>query len=165
VRAASGDWPAWCLLLSDETLARSLSRTQDQDLGQGEQVRIHLRLYPLDRAAFATAELPRPLTRATVDELRNRHAWRCAPCCRPRTVVAAAVLKVYASSSDGLSHPNAIWPPRSRLMSPAGIGLARQLSIQAHAIADRESAMDTRRAIDLALGVLLERTQCDGLVQ
>jgi GAF domain-containing protein len=72
----------------------------------------------------------------------------------------AAVVKVYASRIDGLS-------PSQRDLATAvageiagGIGLARQLSIQAHTLDDRESAMNTRRVIDLALGVLMERTQC-----
>jgi hypothetical protein len=108
-----------------------------------------------------------------VPDLANDHRWgdygpraaaRGAASCVSVPVFVnsrpAAVLKVYASSIDGLSHTQ-----RDQAISFAaevvgGIGLARHLSLQAHTIDDRESAMDTRRVIDLALGVLMERAQC-----
>ena len=71
-----------------------------------------------------------------------------------------AVAKVYASEVDGLS------PLQRRLaVELAGevagsIGLARTLTAQAYELEDRASAMDTRRIIDLAVGVIMERAQC-----
>jgi len=41
-----------------------------------------------------------------------------------------------------------------------GIRLAVNLGAQAQLLDDREAAMHTRRVIDLALGVLMERQQC-----
>jgi GAF domain-containing protein len=73
----------------------------------------------------------------------------------------AAVLKVYASSIDGLSQTQRDQAASVAADVAGGMGLARHLSLQAHTIDDRESAMDTRRVIDLALGVLMERTQCN----
>jgi hypothetical protein len=71
----------------------------------------------------------------------------------------AAVLKVYASSIDGLSQSQRDLATSVAADVAGGMGLARQLSIQAHTLDDRESAMDTRRVIDLALGALMERTE------
>ncbi len=71
-----------------------------------------------------------------------------------------AVSKVYAAEVDGLS-------PEQRELAVAyareiagSIGLARSLAAQAHELDDRTMAMNTRRTIDLAIGVVMERTQC-----
>ena len=72
--------------------------------------------------------------------------------------------KVYASEVDGLS-------PLQRQLAVAlagevagSIGLARTLTAQAYELDDRASAMDTRRVIDLAVGVIMERAQCSAEV-
>jgi GAF domain-containing protein len=109
-----------------------------------------------------------------VRDLANDHRWgdygpraaaRGAASCVSVPVLVddrpAAVLKAYASSIDGLSRSQRDLATSVAADVAGGIGLARQLSIQAQTIDDRESAMDTRRVIDLALGVLMERTQCD----
>lgn len=71
-----------------------------------------------------------------------------------------AVAKVYAAEVDGLS-------PEQRQLAVAyarevagSVGLARSLTAHAHELDDRTTAMNTRRTIDLALGVLMERAQC-----
>lgn len=109
-----------------------------------------------------------------VPDLANDHRWgdygpraaaRGAASCVSIPVLVddrpAAVLKAYASSIDGLSQSQRDLATSVAIDVAGGMGLARQLSIQAHTIDDRESAMDTRRVIDLALGVLMERTQCN----
>ena len=72
----------------------------------------------------------------------------------------AAVVKVYAARVDGLSPDQ---QDQAREMAPevaGGIRLALTLVQQAQALDDRTAAMNTRRVIDLALGVLMERDQC-----
>lgn len=71
-----------------------------------------------------------------------------------------AVAKVYAAEVDGLTPAQ-----RQLAVGLAGevagsIGLARTLTAQAHELDDRASAMNTRRTIDLAIGVVMERAQC-----
>jgi GAF domain-containing protein len=108
-----------------------------------------------------------------VPDLANDHRWdeygpraaaRGAASCVSIPVLVdgwpAAVLKVYSSSIDGLSQSQRDLAASVADDIAGGMGLARQLSVQARTIDDRESAMDTRRVIDLALGVLMERTQC-----
>ncbi len=70
----------------------------------------------------------------------------------------AAVLKVYSDRIDGLSAEQRATAARVALEVAGGIGLARHLADQAHELDDRTAAMDTRRTIDLALGILMERT-------
>lgn len=72
-----------------------------------------------------------------------------------------AVLKAYGREIDGVSNEQ-----RDELASVAveisgGIALARRLTDQARELDDRAAAMNTRRVIDLALGILMERTSCD----
>ncbi len=73
----------------------------------------------------------------------------------------AAVLKAYGRYVDGISDQQ-----RDAMASVAaeisgGIALAQRLTLQARELDDRAAAMDTRRVIDLALGILMERTNCD----
>jgi GAF domain-containing protein len=109
-----------------------------------------------------------------VPDLANDHRWndygpraaaRGAASCVSIPVLLegrpAAAFKVYASSLDGLSQTQRDLATSVAAEVAGGIGLARQLSLQAQTIDDRESAMDTRRVIDLALGVLMERSQCN----
>lgn len=73
----------------------------------------------------------------------------------------AAVLKVYSGRVDGLTEQEQTVAHSSAAEVTGGIRLARTLCEQALLLDDREAAMQTRRAIDLALGILMERTQCD----
>jgi GAF domain-containing protein len=73
----------------------------------------------------------------------------------------AAVLKVYADRIAGISEEQRAIARSVAADVAGGIALAMHLSVQAHTLDDRASAMDTRRAIDLALGVLMERAGCD----
>lgn len=109
-----------------------------------------------------------------VPDLANDHRWdsygpraaaRGAASCVSVPVFAdgepVAVLKVYAAEVDGLSESQRELAASVAADVAGGIRLAQHLTAQAQAIDDRESAMDTRRVIDLALGVLMERSQCD----
>jgi len=71
-----------------------------------------------------------------------------------------AVLKVYAAEVDGLTAQQQDVARSVALEVAGGIRLAVTLGEQAQLLDDREAAMHTRRAIDLALGVLMERQQC-----
>lgn len=71
-----------------------------------------------------------------------------------------AVLKVYSHEVDGLSADQQAVARTVALEVAGGVRLAVNLSAQAQLLDDRAAAMHTRRAIDLALGVLMERTQC-----
>jgi GAF domain-containing protein len=71
-----------------------------------------------------------------------------------------AVLKAYARAVDGISAEQRALVELVALEVAGGIGLAHHLTAQARELDDREAAMDTRRTIDLALGVLVERTDC-----
>lgn len=72
----------------------------------------------------------------------------------------AAVVKVYASEVDGLDEHqrSAARGVASELVG--GIALAHQLGAQAGELDDRTAAMDSRRTIDLAIGILMERVGC-----
>lgn len=72
-----------------------------------------------------------------------------------------AVLKVYSCAVDGLDLHQQAAAVSAAADVAGGIGLAIHLSSQARALDDRESAMDTRRTIDLALGILMERKRID----
>lgn len=87
-----------------------------------------------------------------------------AACCvsvpvsvRGRTV---AVLKVYSARVDGLDHRQRSQAERAALDVTGGLGLALHLTRQARELDDRAEAMDGRRVIDLALGMLMERNHC-----
>ena len=72
----------------------------------------------------------------------------------------AAVVKVYSARVDGLTPAQ---QDLARAVAPevaGGVRLALTLGQQAQALDDRTAAMATRRVIDLALGVLMERDQC-----
>ena len=72
----------------------------------------------------------------------------------------AAVVKVYSARVDGLSP---VQQDQARAVAPevaGGVRLALTLGQQAQTLDDRTAAMNTRRVIDLALGVLMERDQC-----
>ncbi|HVK34565.1 MAG TPA: GAF and ANTAR domain-containing protein [Microlunatus sp.] len=71
-----------------------------------------------------------------------------------------AVTKVYAAEVDGLSPVQRQLGVELATEVGGSIGLARTLTAQAHELDDRASAMDTRRVIDLAIGVIMERAQC-----
>lgn len=71
-----------------------------------------------------------------------------------------AVLKAYARAVDGISEEQRRVIDLVALEIAGGIGLATHLTAQARELDDRAAAMDTRRTIDLALGVLVERTNC-----
>jgi GAF domain-containing protein len=109
-----------------------------------------------------------------VPDLANDHRWRDygpraaargAACCVSVPVLVdadpVAVVKIYADRVDGITEPQRALARSVATDIAGGIGLARRLSVQAHTIDDRESAMDTRRIIDLALGVLMERARCN----
>jgi hypothetical protein len=72
-----------------------------------------------------------------------------------------AVLKVYSAAVDGLDPDQQAAATSAASDVAGGIGLAMHLTSQARALDDRESAMDTRRTIDLALGILMERNRTD----
>jgi GAF domain-containing protein len=71
----------------------------------------------------------------------------------------AAVLKVYAGEVDGLSPEDRAVAESVVAEVAGGIRLALHLATQAQQLDDRQAAMNSRRTIDLALGVLMERTQ------
>jgi GAF domain-containing protein len=73
----------------------------------------------------------------------------------------AAVLKVYSAQIDGISEKQRELAVAVSEEVAGGVALATHLCAQAHTLDDRETAMNTRRVIDLALGVLMERTKCD----
>lgn len=92
-----------------------------------------------------------------------RAAARGAACCfsvpvrvegRPQ-----AVLKVYASEVDGLDAEQRRVMTEAALATSGGLALALHLSRHARELDDRAAAMDRRRTIDLALGMLMERNQ------
>lgn len=86
-----------------------------------------------------------------------------ASCVSVPVVVAdqpAAVLKVYSSEVDGIA-------PEQRAIAEAaapevagGLGLARLLTRHAQDLDDRVAAMNSRRIIDLAIGMIMDRRQC-----
>lgn len=71
-----------------------------------------------------------------------------------------AVMKAYSRTIDGISPDQQAVIAEVALEISGGIDLARHLTSQARELDDRTAAMDTRRTIDLALGVLVERTDC-----
>lgn len=71
----------------------------------------------------------------------------------------AAVIKVYSSEIDGLTPGQRSEACAVALEVAGGIGLAINLGRHAQLLDDREAAMHTRRVIDLAIGILMERSQ------
>jgi GAF domain-containing protein len=70
-----------------------------------------------------------------------------------------AVIKVYSSVVDGISADQREIVALAAVEISGGIRLARHLATQAGELDDRASAMNTRRTIDLAIGILMERNQ------
>ena len=68
------------------------------------------------------------------------------------------VLKVYAAEVDGLSPGQREMARDVALAMSGGLGLASALVSTSHELEDRIEAMDRRRTIDLATGVLMGRT-------
>ena len=71
-----------------------------------------------------------------------------------------AVAKVYAAAVDGLSAEQRALAAELATEVAGTVGLARSLTAHARELDDRTRAMDTRRVIDLALGVIMERAHC-----
>ncbi len=71
-----------------------------------------------------------------------------------------AVAKVYAAEVDGLTEEQRRLATDLATEVAGTIGLARSLTTHARELDDRTRAMDTRRTIDLALGVIMERAHC-----
>lgn len=71
-----------------------------------------------------------------------------------------AVAKVYAAEVDGLGEDQRQLAAELATEVAGSLGLARSLTAHARELDDRARAMDTRRAIDLALGVIMERAHC-----
>lgn len=94
-------------------------------------------------------------------EYGPRAAARGAACCLSIPVLhedrPAAVLKVYDGRVDGLSEAQRELTALTARDVAGGIGLAIHLTRQARELDDRAAAMDRRRQIDLALGMLMER--------
>lgn len=70
------------------------------------------------------------------------------------------VVKAYGKQIDGISHDQRDLLSAVAMEISGGIALARRLTTQAKELDDRTMAMDSRRVIDLALGMLMERTSC-----
>lgn len=68
-----------------------------------------------------------------------------------------AVVKAYSSEIDGLTDDQQHLVRRAAVDLAGSIRLAQHLVRQARALDERAQAMSTRRAIDLALGILMER--------
>lgn len=94
-------------------------------------------------------------------EYGPRAAGLGAACCLSVPVVVgdrpAAVLKVYDGRVDGLTTGQRDVVERTALDVAGGIGLALHLVRQARELDDRAAAMDRRRRIDVAIGILMER--------
>jgi GAF domain-containing protein len=70
-----------------------------------------------------------------------------------------AVLKVYSGVVDGITAEQRRVVNLVAVEISGGIRLARHLATQAGELDDRTNAMNTRRTIDLAIGILMERNQ------
>jgi GAF domain-containing protein len=97
-------------------------------------------------------------------EYGPRAAAMGAACCISVPVILnqgpVAVLKVYATEVDGLTADQQQLARQIAVEITGGVGLAAKLAQQAKELDDRSAAMNTRRTIDLALGILMERTGC-----
>jgi GAF domain-containing protein len=70
-----------------------------------------------------------------------------------------AVVKVYSGTVDGITAEQRGMVTLAAVEISGGIRLARHLTRQAGELDDRADAMNTRRTIDLAIGILMERNQ------
>lgn len=70
------------------------------------------------------------------------------------------VFKIYTAVVDGLDEEQRSLGRTIASQLSSGLGLAQRLAIQAEELDDRTAAMDRRRQIDLAVGVLMERHRC-----
>ena len=107
-----------------------------------------------------------------VPDLAHDYRWQdygpraaalgAAACISAPVLVAGdpvAVLKVYSGAVDGLSAEQRELAASVAVEISGGIALAERLTTQAEELDDRVDAMDTRRVIDLAIGVLMERSR------
>ena len=70
------------------------------------------------------------------------------------------VFKIYAAEIDGLSETQRALGHAIAGQLTDGLGLAHLLATQAEELDDRVAAMDQRRSIDVAIGIVMERHQC-----
>lgn len=70
-----------------------------------------------------------------------------------------AAFKVYSDEVDGFDPDQRAVAERTAQDISGGVGLAMHLARQAAELDDRAAAMDRRRTIDLALGMLMERNR------
>lgn len=70
---------------------------------------------------------------------------------------AQAALKVYSGRVDGLDVDQRALAAKTAVDIAGGVALAMHLTRHARELDDRAAAMDRRRTIDLALGMLMER--------
>ncbi len=75
--------------------------------------------------------------------------------------VPRAVVKVYEGQIDGLDAQQRAAAARTASELTGGIALAQRLVTQAEELDDRAAAMNSRRIIDLAVGMVMERVGCD----
>ena len=87
-----------------------------------------------------------------------------ARCCQSVPVEShdgvVAVLKVYSGVIDGLTVEQRWVGTEAAQQVAGGIALAQTLTSTTAELYDRAAAMDSRRVIDLAIGVLIERSRC-----
>ena len=97
-------------------------------------------------------------------EYGPRAAERGARSCISVPVAAGgetvAVLKFYSGEVDGLSDVDQKVAVEAAREVAGGFGVARHLARQAGTIGDLESAMASRRPIDIAIGIVMERASC-----
>ena len=97
-------------------------------------------------------------------EYGARAAARGAACCVSVPVFVgdrpAAVVKIYSSEVDGLTPDQQAVAVAVGPEVAGGVGLAKQLTRQAQQLDDRVAAMTTRRSIDVAIGILMQRNNC-----
>lgn len=77
-----------------------------------------------------------------------------------RAGAVIAVVKVYSARADGLSLEQRLLATGLSSEVAGTLGLALSLTANAHELDDRTAAMNTRRVIDLAIGIVMERGQC-----
>jgi AmiR/NasT family two-component response regulator len=70
------------------------------------------------------------------------------------------VVKAYAAEVGGLTPAQRALVAELADELASSVALARTLTAYAREVDDRVDAMNTRRTIDLALGVIMERAQC-----
>lgn len=108
-----------------------------------------------------------------VPDLGNDHRWGdygpraaalgAASCVSEPVLDGECVLgvfKAYSREVDGITPDQRAVIRTVSTEIVGGIGLAQRLTSQAVELDDRAAAMNTRRMIDLALGILSERTNC-----